>query len=312
MDQKKYTLTWHTYPDHLMGMMREMMTSDIFADVTLVCDDKKSIRAHRNILSACSPVFKDILQMHTQSNHPVIYMRGVQHSEMESILQFMYVGEVRLYEERTNEFMCMMKDLEINSDDTVESNNAMQQTETDQKISLSENHTLDKEDNKEDIVGSNNAMQQSTEAGKEFSCKPKFQCQQCDKTYSDRSNLRQHNMSKHDGVKYACNQCDQQFTAQSILTLHIKSKHEGVKYTCKQCNQRFAHPRGLTKHIQSAHEGVRYACNQCDKQFTTQQHLTRHIQSIHEGVKFACNQCDYQGSKDALTFHLKKRHSVTK
>ena len=61
----------------------------------------------------------------------------------------------------------------------------------------------------------------------------------------------------------------------------------------------------------SAHEGVRYACNQCDKQFTTQQHLTRHIKSQHEGVKYDCNQCDYQGSKDALSFHLKKRHSMT-
>ena len=102
MDHEKYTLTWHSYPDHLRGMMWELMTSEDFADVTLVCDDKKSIRAHRNILSACSPVFKDILQMHTESNHPVIYMRGVQFSEIESILQFMYVGEARLSEERTS------------------------------------------------------------------------------------------------------------------------------------------------------------------------------------------------------------------
>ena len=114
MDAEKYTLTWHTYPDHLRGMMRELMASEDFADVTLVCDDKKSIRAHRNILSACSPVLKDILQLHTQSNHPVIYMRGVQFSEIESILQFMYVGEAILSEERTNEFMCVVKDLEIN------------------------------------------------------------------------------------------------------------------------------------------------------------------------------------------------------
>ena len=279
MDQKKYTLTWHTYPDHLRGMMREMMTSGDFADVTLVCDDKKSIRAHRNILSACSPVFKDILQMHTQSNHPVIYMRGVQHSEMESILQFMYVGEARLYEERTNEFMCMMKDLEINSDDTVESNNAMQQTETDQKISLSENHTVDEEDNKEVIVGSNNAMQQSTEAGRKFSCKPKFQCQQCDKTYSDRSNLRQHNMSKHDGVKYACNQCDQQFFKQRSLKTHIQSQHDGVKYACNQCDYQATLQRNLTRHIQNIHEGVKYACNQCDYLAKIQSNLTAELTS---------------------------------
>ena len=105
MDQDKYTLTWDTYPVHLRGMMKEMMTSEDFADVTLVSDDKKMIKAHRNILSACSPVFKDILEIHGQSTHPVIYLRGIQYSEIESILQFMYLGEAKFYEERMNEFI---------------------------------------------------------------------------------------------------------------------------------------------------------------------------------------------------------------
>ena len=46
MDQEKYTLIWHTYPEHLRGMMQDMLTSEDFADVTLVCDDNKSIMAH--------------------------------------------------------------------------------------------------------------------------------------------------------------------------------------------------------------------------------------------------------------------------
>ena len=113
MDGDKYTLTWQTYSDHLRGMMREMMTSGDFADVTLVCDDRKSIRAHRNILSACSLVFKDILQLPTQSNHPVIYLMGIQFSEIESILQFMYLGEAKFYEERMNEFLAVAKSLSL-------------------------------------------------------------------------------------------------------------------------------------------------------------------------------------------------------
>ena len=113
MDQEKYTLIWHTYPEHLSGMMKDMLTPQDFADVTLVCDDKKSIMAHKNILSACSPVFKDILQLPTQSNHPVIYLMGIQFSEIESILQFMYLGEAKFSKERMNEFLWAVKDLEI-------------------------------------------------------------------------------------------------------------------------------------------------------------------------------------------------------
>ena len=112
-NQEKYTLTWHSYSDHLREALREMMTSTDFNDVTLVTDDKQQIRAHRNILSACSPVFKSILQIDSNSTNPVIYLRGIQHSEMESIMQFIYQGEARFYEERMSEFLTVSKNLEI-------------------------------------------------------------------------------------------------------------------------------------------------------------------------------------------------------
>ena len=90
MDQGKYTLHWHTYSDHLRDILKEMSSDDSFADVTLVTDDKKQIKAHRNILSACSSVFKEIWQINSDNNHQVIYLRGIQYLEMESILQFIY------------------------------------------------------------------------------------------------------------------------------------------------------------------------------------------------------------------------------
>ena len=85
--QEKYTLQCHSFSDHLRGALSEMMISSEFSDVTLVTDDKQQIKAHRNILSACSPHFKKILQLDSNAN-PVIYLRGIQHSEIESIMQF--------------------------------------------------------------------------------------------------------------------------------------------------------------------------------------------------------------------------------
>ena len=77
-----------------------MLTSSEFADVTLFTDDKQQIRAHRNILSACSPVFRNILQLDSNNANSVIYLREIQSSEMESILQFIYQGVARFYERR--------------------------------------------------------------------------------------------------------------------------------------------------------------------------------------------------------------------
>ena len=84
--QEKYTLTWRSYSDHLRDALEDMMTSSEFADVTLVTDDKQQIKAHRNILSAASPVFKSIFQMDSNNANQVIFLMGIQHSEMESII----------------------------------------------------------------------------------------------------------------------------------------------------------------------------------------------------------------------------------
>ena len=75
--KEKYTLHWHSYSDRMKEALNEMMLSSEFADVTLVTDDKQQIMAHRNILSACSPVFKSILQIDSNNSNPVIYLRGI-------------------------------------------------------------------------------------------------------------------------------------------------------------------------------------------------------------------------------------------
>ena len=113
MSHQQYNLTWHTYTDHLKDVFKKIMASDDFVDVTLISDDKKQSKAHRNILSACSPIFRDILQVSPKNNHPVIYLRGIQHSDMESILQFIYLGETSINQDRIDDFLLTAKDLEI-------------------------------------------------------------------------------------------------------------------------------------------------------------------------------------------------------
>ena len=117
--QEMHTLTWNRYSDHLREMVNEMMTSSQFADVTLVTDDKHLIRAHRNILGACSPVFKNILNLDSSIANPVIYLRGIQNSEMVSIMQFIYQGKTSFNQERLSELLTVSKNLEIKELGTV-------------------------------------------------------------------------------------------------------------------------------------------------------------------------------------------------
>ena len=108
--QEKYNFTWHSYSDHLRVMMQEMMTSGDFADVTLVFDDKIKIRVHKNILAAFSPVFKDIFQI---ENSSIIYLKGINSSEMENILEFIYLGEAAANQEQIEHILDIARSLEI-------------------------------------------------------------------------------------------------------------------------------------------------------------------------------------------------------
>ena len=76
MHQEKYSLTWHTYSDHLKSMMKELMMNEHFSDVTLVTEDKKQLKANINILSACSPVFKDTFKK-VKNSSAIMYLRGI-------------------------------------------------------------------------------------------------------------------------------------------------------------------------------------------------------------------------------------------
>ena len=110
---EKYNLTWDTFREHLQLMFKELFfDEEKYSDVTLVCDDQIQFKAHKIVLSACSPVLKKIIDSN-QSQHPLIYLRGIQSYEMESILQFMYLGEGKFYQERMREFIKVAQDLEV-------------------------------------------------------------------------------------------------------------------------------------------------------------------------------------------------------
>merc|ERR1711936_1374298 len=81
---EKYTLNWHTFSEHLQVMFKDLYQEGRYTDVTLVSDDQTQFKAHKIVLSACSPVFKKIIDSNP-SQHPLIYLRGVQSYEVESI-----------------------------------------------------------------------------------------------------------------------------------------------------------------------------------------------------------------------------------
>ena len=101
-DQNVFHVTWISYADHFRQLMAALMGGTEFSDVTLVCDDKQEIQAHKFILSTCSSVFRNILSKNPK-NLPV-YLKGTQSQDMIYLLQYMYLGEAIVPKERMESF----------------------------------------------------------------------------------------------------------------------------------------------------------------------------------------------------------------
>ena len=314
MFQEEYSLTWQNYSDHLRTVLKELMNNEEFSDVTLVTEDKKQIKANIHVLSACSPLFKDILNKEKGSS-TLMYLRGIQHSELESIIQFIYLGEATLHEERMDEVLAVAKSLEIKELYNAE---AVANIEAEEKLFESSSESEPSETtvklNLEQLLKTSDPDQvqsQSKHSKRKGEVRKRYKCGQCPNAYLLGSSLWRHNRSAHLGVRYPCDQCDYQATLKQRLTVHIQSRHDNIKYACDQCDYQATNKYNLTVHIQSIHDNIKYACDQCDYQATNKHGLTVHIQSRHDNIKYACDQCDHQATqKGHLNIHKKRKHKL--
>ena len=104
MNSETYNLSWNEFIKCASNTFKELHCETEFADVTLVSDDLKQIKAHKVILSACSSILKKILQQKPQQ-HPIIYLTGVGYKEMQSMVNFMYLGQTEVEQVDLNHFL---------------------------------------------------------------------------------------------------------------------------------------------------------------------------------------------------------------
>ena len=289
MSAETFTLSWHTFSDHLREMLHEMMKSNKLTDVTLVCDDKRQFKAHKIVLSACSTIFKYIIDDLPQSN-TVIYLKGIQHQEMESILEFMYLGVATFFEERISLFLDVAKTLEVK--------------EINQNFDLNfglDNSKFDEEnifENKADFKNESELISKPTATTTKLINENKTNSRQSEVNLPRQKKL---------GSLFCCDQCESQYTTKDHLKRHILTKHNGLRFPCNHCDYQAKQETNLKMHVESKHVGVRHFCDQCDFSATRQAYLKTHIQSKHEGFKYICNQCDCQlNSQQSLIDHKKR------
>ncbi|KAG9468381.1 hypothetical protein GDO78_022866 [Eleutherodactylus coqui] len=120
----------------------------------------------------------------------------------------------------------------------------------------------------------------------------RYQCGECGKQFTRRSNMYPH-IKMHTGEKsYSCPECGEGFIHKSKFYKHKRS-HTGEKpYSCPECGKCFVSKSYLAEHNR-VHTGDKpFTCSECGRGFRRKPNLTTH-ERTHTGEKpFSCSECD--------------------
>ncbi|EFN76033.1 protein abrupt isoform X1 [Harpegnathos saltator] len=87
-----YSLSWGEFSSSLVSSVQLLRGHGDLVDVTLAAGGR-SFPAHKIVLCAASPFLLDLLKS-TPCQHPVVMLAGIGADDLESLLEFVYRGEV--------------------------------------------------------------------------------------------------------------------------------------------------------------------------------------------------------------------------
>ena len=240
MMAEKYFLKWNDFQVNVSSSFKVLRQQKDFFDVTLVGDDERHISAHKIILSSSSDFFKNILRKLSHSN-PLIYLTGVNSSELEHVLDYIYEGEVQLFQDNLDNFLNVAQKLKIKGliggneenneekiryeEEEIKASSDGGEWQTESIDSGHENLPDHPKTNFRSMVRVNDLNSDDTKERIEqliLQHVNGWQCLQCGKTSNKRDTIRRHVEIHIDGLSYECPKCFQTFNTKSNLYSHNK------------------------------------------------------------------------------------------
>ena len=248
---EKFCLKWNDFQTTVSQSFSSLRKEEDFFDVTLVSDDEVQIPAHKVVLSACSTFFKSILKTNKHSQ-PLIYLSGVNSMNLGFVLDYMYQGELNIYQDNLDAFLETAQKLKIAG--LLSNDNGQENKSEDIKFQQEEEETFINEMTPADVSQESsfpvskprnpvkakyNAVARvslDTNEQSEVNQKVKelltngqnglLSCNACGKSGTDVRNMRRHAETHIEGLSYPCQLCGKTFRSKNSLSCHKYNHHK--------------------------------------------------------------------------------------
>ena len=248
---EKFALKWDDFQSNWNQSLSQLRNDTDFDDVTLISDDKMKFSAHKILLSSCSNTFKMILKENAHSKS-ILYLGGVSSVNLGFMLDYIYYGEVNLYQEQLESFLKSAKKLEIEGLMGEESTALNQDT-----------HYM-KEEQEEQIAFP--TIDEKQIVGRTDNNKANHRRQYERPTTSD--------VAKIDVTSFNFEEADEK----------IKELYERVDgvWRCSACDYTTTLIGNVKRHVETHIIGLSYSCNLCNKEFRLKSSLYNHKRNVHK------------------------------
>ena len=223
---EKFCLKWNNFNSNITKSLSNLRNEEDFYDVTLVGDDYKQISAHKVMLSSCSEYFKEILKQNKHA-HPLLCLEGINSNELISILDYLYHGEIMIYQDDLNRFLSIAQRLKLEGLMTEDNNYEGEDPVKDYVVKETENRKIDNDEileyadvknivtfDKKNVILNSDKFQSIEELDTrilellEKDVDKKWKCRICGRKSQHKSHIKEHVEIHFDGLEFSCPKCN--------------------------------------------------------------------------------------------------------
>ena len=227
MMSEKFALKWNDFQNNAAKAFSQLRNKEDYYDVTLVSDDFRTFQAHKIVLSACSPYFDKILKKSKGSSKDlVLCLDNIEGNQLNNILDYIYNGEAQILENNLDNFLNKAQRFQLEGLTRIDSSPKDQEhIETFEQQLVSPKVDFDHENETKIVVAPRSSMRSTVNVKTVAS-----------ETIGDLDQHIETMYTRNEDSFFICHECDRSFKNRSHVREHVESHIEGLSFPCHSCN----------------------------------------------------------------------------